>query len=85
MGEERYLYPFKERADIKLDTFHIFEPAVMKPYAERLLADASVLQNPYAGVVREALALLPSISDSLVPEDSLIKEFIPGGIYESLY
>ena len=84
-GEEKHLYPYKELADVKLDTFHMFEPAVMKPYAMRLLSCDEVARDPYAQVVLAALSAIPEIESSAVPEDSLIKEFIPGGIYESLY
>ena len=85
MGEEIHLYPYKEQADVKLDTFHVFEPAVMKPYAMRLLTDEVVKGSPYAAVVRSALSEVPEYGSELVPETSLIKEFIPGGIYEHLY
>jgi uridine kinase len=85
MGEEIYLYPYKEQADVKLDTFHVFEPAAMKPYAMKLLNDEVVKKSPYAKVVRGALAEIPEYDSSIIPETSLIKEFIPGGIYEHLY
>lgn len=84
-GEDEHLYPFKELADVRINTFHTFEPAVMKPYAMKLLTPDVREESEYANIVASALMRLPDIHDSLVPEDSLIREFIPGGIYEHLY
>lgn len=85
LGEDMYLYPYKGFADIRFDTFHRFEAAVMKPYAMKLLTDDVRRDSEYADIVARALLELPEIPDSLVPQDSLIREFIPGGIYEHLY
>lgn len=84
-GEEKYLYPYKETADIKFDTFHIFEPSVMKPYAMKLLTHEIVCSSSYANTVASAMAAVEECSCGIVPETSLIREFIPGGVYEHLY
>lgn len=84
-GEEKYLYPYKMTADIRFDSFHIFEPAVLKPFAEKLLTNEICTDSVYAKTVCEALEKIPELKASLVPETSLIREFIPGGIYEDLY
>ena len=84
-AEDVYLYPYKRDADLAFDTFHLFELGVMKPHAERLLTDEIVALDPYAEIVRNAIDKLAVLDERLVPEDSLIKEFIPGGKYESVY
>ena len=84
-GEDMYLYPYKDTADIKFDTFHTFEASVLKPYAEKLLTDEVCERSSYAAVVARALSRLPAMETDIVPETSLIREFIPGGIYEELY
>lgn len=84
-GENEYLYPYKETADLRFDTFHTFEVGVMKPFLERLLTKDIVDSNPYARIVMDAMAKMPVIDEALVPQTSLIREFIPGGIYEDLY
>lgn len=84
-AEDVYLYPYKKDADLAFDTFHEFELGVMKPHAERLLTDEVVASDPYAAVVRSAVEKLAFLDERLVPEDSLIKEFIPGGKYEDIY
>ena len=84
-GEEAHLYPYKDLADIRFDTFHSFEPAVLKPFAMKLLNDEIVDASPYARIVRVAISKIPELPSEIVPQTSLIREFIPGGIYEKLY
>ena len=67
------------------DTFHPFEPGVMKGFAKNLISEKLAAADPYADAVRYALSVVTEIDHKLVPEDSLIREFIPGGIYEALY
>lgn len=85
LGEDKYLYPYKKLADLSFDTFHNFELAVLKPYAEMLLTGEVCEHSGYAHTVASALAKIPSLESKIVPETSLIREFIPGGIYEDLY
>ena len=84
-AEDIYLYPYKGLADIAFDTFHLFELSVMKPYAVGLLTDGVTSVSEYAAVVSSALSCIDAIEEKLVPENSLIREFIPGGIYEDIY
>ncbi|MBQ9084182.1 MAG: nucleoside kinase [Clostridia bacterium] len=84
-AEDVYLYPYKADADIAFDTFHAFEVGVMKKYAERLISPALAKENEYAGTVLSAVRRIAPLEERLIPENSLIKEFIPGGIYEDLY
>lgn len=83
-GEDKYLYPFRDRADVAFNTFHSFELGVLKPLGEKLLF-GGVLDDEYAAAVKHALDLTEEVPEALVPDTSLIREFIPGGIYESLY
>lgn len=84
-GEERYLYPFRSLADVDFNTFHRFELSALKPYAEPLLTEELRAQSQLVATVHGALACLPAIPQSLISDDSLIREFIPGGTYESIY
>jgi uridine kinase len=84
-AEDKYLYPYKASADVAFDTFHEFEPSVMTHFAKRLLVGDVVKKSTYARTVLSALERITKIDPRLVPENSLIKEFIPGGIYEELY
>ena len=84
-GEELYLYPYRHLADICLNTFHRFELAIMKPYADKLLTSEVTEENEYARIVHNAFSESVSVSCSLLPQASLLREFIPGGIYEDIY
>lgn len=85
LGEEKYLYPYRSLADVEFDTFHAFEPGVMRSYAERLISDELAESDEYAKTVLTALRLAERVNEELIPEDSLIREFIVGGIYEEFY
>ena len=83
-GEKMYISPFKYKADILFDSSMEYEVPVMKQFALRALGavpdDVERLD--------ELSALLPSLREfedvdaSFVPEDSILREFIGGGIYE---
>ncbi len=83
-GEDRYLYPYKETADLFFNTFHTFEPGVLKDMAAARITEAGI-DDPYLSVVERALACIEPLSPELVPKSSLIREFIGGGTYEDRY
>ena len=85
IGEDKYLYPNRDNADISFDTFHSFELSVMRKFVENLISDELANTDPYAKTVLAASKKVFAIDPSLVPDDSLIREFIPGGKYEFLY
>lgn len=85
LGEDKYLYPYRNLADVSFDTFHEFELAVMKPFAEPLLTEELSRNSTIVKTVCDALLKVVSIDEELVPENSLIREFIPGGKYEHVY
>jgi len=83
-GEKTYISPFKYKADILFDSSMGYEVPVMKHFALKALSAVP------DGVERldELRALLPALREfeevdsSLVPPDSILREFIGGGIYE---
>lgn len=83
-AENIYLYPYKHLADISLNTFHSFELGVMKPLAEKLLR-TDVQSDPYVQAVLYALEQIVPVDVDLVPDNSLIREFVSGGIYHHVY
>ncbi len=82
LGEERNIFPFQENADVMFNSALAYELAVLKTYAEPLLM--RVPQDTLAAVeARRLLAflrwVLPCPAD-LVPDNSLLREFIGGSI-----
>ncbi len=85
IGEDKYLYPHRHNADVSFDTFHPFELSVMRSFAERLISAELAEREKYAGIVLEAITRVRPLDAAIVPDTSLIREFIPGGKYEALY
>lgn len=84
-GEEKYLYCFKDIADYKLVTFHSYEPCIFKDIILDLLKNLpkTVDNYDYIMSVKSVLERFVSLNLNLVPETSLIREFIPGGAFEN--
>lgn len=76
-GENRYLYPHRDTADLTLDTFHPYEVGVLRPYAERLLSAKGAPHDAYIDEIREALAYFAPLPTDIVPQESLLREFLP--------
>lgn len=77
-GEDRYLFPFSDRADLRIDSIHPYEPCVFKDEALSLLWQLPP-GTPYeedAALLREKLNIFPAIDPALVPADSLLHEFL---------
>lgn len=77
-GESKYLYCFKNTADIKLTTLHSFEPCVYKePFCKmRNSVESGTPCYDYFIRTANALEQFVSIPGKLIPDDSLIREFI---------
>lgn len=83
-GEDLYLYPYKDTADFRLNTFHDYELGVLRDRALALL-DKTTRDQDYVAIIKNALSGITEVPSELVPATSLIREFISGGIYEDLY
>lgn len=77
-GEDKYLFPFRDNADIKANTIHLYEDCVLKHQALPLLLDSEISDEFKAEAKRLAKALerFEDIPEALVPNDSLLREFL---------
>ena len=77
-GEETNIYPYQEDADTIFNTALPYELSVLKPFAEPLLASVEPDNPYYAEAQRLLLFLKPfrSVDASVVPNNSLLREFI---------
>ncbi len=84
-GEENYIFPFQDDSDNMFNTSLIYELCVLKKYAMPLLGKIDNSCKEYAEAKRlyEFLKYFEDIDDSLVPENSLLREFIGGSIFEN--
>ena len=82
-GELLYISPFKSKADFQFDTSLAYELAVYNRTATKLFQSVPEGIERFEELRRvlPALQLFGDIDESLVPADSLIREFI-GGVYE---
>jgi uridine kinase len=78
MGEDKYLFAFKDYADMRINTIHIYEPCVFKDIAIEMLSSVkedSIYYRDARRLVR-ALNKFTQIDTDKVPEDSLLREFL---------
>ncbi len=77
-GEDTYLFPFKDNADIKVNTIHLYESCVLKDIAIDLLKTVPKDSEYYSESQRLVRSLMkfPDIDRVLVPENSLLREFL---------
>jgi uridine kinase len=83
-GEREHIYPFQGEADAVFDTSLIYEPAVLKVYAERYLLEVPQDHPAYptAHRLRYLVDRFVSIYPDHVPPTSLAREFIGGSGFE---
>lgn len=77
-GEDKYLFPYRHLADIKINTIHLYESCVLKSQALPLLYESEISEDykEDAKKLCKALEKFESIDISQVPEDSLLREFL---------
>ncbi len=83
-GEREHIYPYQEEADAVFDAALIYEPAVLKVFAERYLLEVPQDHPAYptAHRLRYLVDRFVSIYPDHVPPTSLIREFIGGSGFE---
>ena len=82
-GEEKYIFPFQDEADFTFNSALIYEIGVLKTYVEPLLY--SVPQDsPYYEEAKRLinfLRLFLPIPADVIPQDSILREFIGGSCF----
>ncbi len=77
------IYPYQDSADAIINSALTYEMGVLRVYAEALLYGIKPDSEVYPEAIRliNLLRNFMPISSELVPKDSLLREFIGGGIY----
>jgi uridine kinase len=81
-GEKRNIFPYQEHANVMFNSALLYELAVLRPLAEPLLLQIEPGQ-PYYIEARRLLSILgwfKTMGTELVPDNSLLREFIGGSI-----
>lgn len=82
-GEERWIYPFQENADVMFNSALIFELSVLKRHAEPILAEVPKYCDEYAEAYRllNFLSYFESIPEKEIPPTSMLREFVGGSSF----
>lgn len=83
-GEERWIYPFQENADVIFNSSTLYEPAILKRHIFPLL-NAVEPSEPCYGQVRAMVKILNFIHeadvDDEIPPTGIVREFIGGNSF----
>lgn len=82
-GEEKWILPFKDEADVCFDTSMLYELAAIRPKAEPVLraVPSSSEQYVIARKLLDFLSCFESIDSEQIPRNSLLREFVGGSFF----
>lgn len=82
-GEELYIFPYQEKADVMFNSALVYELAVLKQYAEPLLFSIPRDKPEYIEAKRliKFLDYFLGVSSEKIPNNSLIREFVGGSYF----
>ncbi len=83
-GEEQYIFPFQESADVMFNSTTVYELAVLKQYAEPLLFGIPRDCQEYIEAKRllKFLDYFLGINSEEIPSNSIVREFIGGSCFK---
>ena len=84
-GESRWIFPYQGQADAMFNSALVYELAVLKPLVEPLLLQIPP-RSPERIEAKRLLALLEwflPLSADVVPDDSILREFVGGSILKA--
>jgi uridine kinase len=83
-GEKTWIFPFQKEADVAFNSALDYELAVLRPFAEPLLAEIKPSMPEYAEAVRiqQFLSNFLVIPTDRVPPTSVIREFIGKSFFQ---
>lgn len=82
-GEEKWIFPYQEKADVMFNSALLFELAVLKKHAEPILAEVPKYCDEYTEAHRliKFLNYFVPIHDREIPPTSLLREFLGGSSF----
>ena len=84
LGEEKYIFPYQEEADVMINSSLPYELAVLKPYVEPVLEKVDRREPEFCEAQRllSFLRYFAVLSDEYIPNTSFLREFIGGSVFE---
>lgn len=82
-GEDKWIFPYQENADVMFNSALIFELAAIRDHVEPILRQVPRNCPEYAEAFRllRFIELFNSISDKEIPASSLLREFLGGSLF----
>jgi len=83
-GEDKNIFPYNGEADVLFNSYHVYEIAVLKKYAEPLLQQVTPEEPAYMTAQRllRFLRFFKTIEDDhIIVNNSILREFIGGSIF----
>lgn len=82
-GEERWIYPYQEEADVMFNSALLFELAVLKRHAEPLLDAVPKYVDEYTDAHRllKELSYFEPVPEKEIPPTSFLREFVGGSSF----
>lgn len=82
-GEEEWIFPYQENADVMFNSATMYELAALRRYAEPILLQIPKTAKEYAEASRllKFLSYFNYINDSEMPPTSLLREFMGGSSF----
>jgi len=82
-GEDKYIFPYQEEADIIFNSTLIYEHSVLKKFAVPILSNLDS-DSKYFSEAHRLLGIMSyftEVDDEEIPNTSLIREFIGGSVF----
>lgn len=82
-GEGKWIFPYQEHADVMFNSALLYEPAVLKVFAERFLLQVPRTSPAYTEAYRllKHLSMFVPIFPDEVPHTSILREFVGGSTF----
>ena len=82
-GEDKWIFPYQENADVMFNSALLFELAVIKDYAEPILRKVPNNRPEYSEAyrLRKFLEYFVPLQDKELPPTSLLREFLGGSSF----
>ena len=83
-GEKKNIFPYQEQADAMFNSSLVYELGILRNYAMPLLLKIDNYQPEYSEAKRlyRLLSYFEPINPKYIPNQSLLREFIGGSVFE---
>ncbi|MCE1229840.1 MAG: nucleoside kinase [Firmicutes bacterium] len=83
-GERRFIFPFQESADLMFNSTLIYEPAVLRVFAERFLLEVPSGDEAFGEAYRllQFVRMFVPIFPDEIPHTSILREFVGGSTFD---